>query len=1356
MNFTDIQSMQYNINYDASILSFSGAQNFNAALSGWGAASITNPSPGILTVNWSTTSGVSLANGQRLVRLCFDVIGNTTSDVTIPAPITIQNGDGVTVPTNTNSGTVTINPPVSGFALILADATANTGDNVCLPMTVADFNNILGMQLSMNYNPAELTYTGAQNFNPGLVGWTTASIGNPTPGNLTTTWNDPFAAGVTLPNGAILVELCFDVLTTDMAMVSFSGSPTPIEIIDADEMEVPFTGVKGTITVEAGEDPGTFAATLSTEAACNGESFCMDLTASTFTNIQGMQFSITYNSTEVSFAQINSINPALTGLTTANFSPATGVVTFDWNTSSGISLDPNAVLFSICFNKLTDNPTSVSIGGTPTAIEIADSNGDLVAFNGTTGQVTCDPVLPLMFGQVDVVNLTCANEPIGSITIVSMVNGTGPYTYQWSIPGASGASITGLGAATVSVTVTDTSNGMTVSGTYNVTSPPAITTSVDDITNILCAGESTGSIVISASGGVQPFLYEWSGTLPDGPTQTGLPAGSYSVTITDANGCQETLNNILINELAASIVLTGNVTAIPGDGNPGNINLSVAGGMPGYTYSWTGPNGYTFTGEDPNNITVAGEYCVTVTDAFNCTEAICFDICESLRLVTFGISDACPGGSNGDVGITISGGCCPDMNTYRWVNLATNLEVSIMQDLANQPAGNYRVTITDCTGISISADFTIGENDAIGIAGTVVDVMSSNNGSVTITASGGSGSGYSYQWEGPNAYSSTMQNISGLTNGTYCVTVTDGAGCTESDCFVVNPAPPVVIQEEPTNVSCPGDEDGCIFLAIGGGQQPMTVTLNDGTEDIGPFNVPPSGQVEICNLSAGAYTYRIMDNGIGDVTGDFTIATPDPLADMAVVFNDTEDAGGSGGVVVTVSGGTGSPQITWNGYPSGTTVNMVNGPTTITGTIEDVNGCTLPISYTILQLTEEANVTNAGCADSANGAITVIADGATEPYTYNWATGQMTATIENLMPGIYTVTVTDATGANLVRNYEITAQSDYSVSADVVALDCFNSTDGEILVFVDNNGAPSNYTYEFELNGAVVATNSNGMLLNAAPGDYTINVVDDFTCAQTVTVTLTAPPVINVPAIVDRISCDEEKDGRIELNPAGGTPPYSYDWSTGQNTRVIGGLSPDTYTVTVTDANGCVFINSYEVEEAMPIIVTIQTTPQTDADNCNGTAVAIVLGGQPPYSYEWFNVPGKPDEGTIDSLCAGTYMLQVTDANGCTSGVVTGSVADERFDCFEERVVITPDGNGSNDEFIIFCAESLTNNHLEIYNRWGQLVYEVDGYMNDWEGTSQNGDQLPAGPYYWVLDYSSPGSGEPLQKRGSLTIVRDN
>ncbi|MEL6660018.1 MAG: cohesin domain-containing protein, partial [Bacteroidota bacterium] len=1376
-NFTDITSMSFTVNYDSSILGYTGAQNFSATLPGWGAANITNPSPGTLTVTWSNATGISLADGSVLVELCFDANGTTTSDVSISSPnLTDTNG---AVTTNTEPGTVTIQTPFDGFTLIMGDATVMTGDNVCLPVTVNDFDNILGMQFSINYDPAALTYTGVQNFNPALLGWGASSIGQPMPigplppGSVTATWNDPLSGGVTLADGDVLFEICFDVTTTTTTTVTFTDMPTPIEIINTAEEEVPFNSDPGIITIGTTE-PGEFAVTIPTVEACNGEAVCLDLTAITFTNIQGMQFSITFNTADLSFTQVDNLNASLPGLTVASFntsSAGTGTIIFQWDSTSGsgVDLPANAILFSLCFNKVSDNATTVTIGSTPTPIEIVDENETVIPFSGVTGQITCSPVPPLEFGQIDIVNLICADDPIGSVTIVNMVNGSGNYTYSWSVNGETGPSISGQGPGNVSVTVTDEDTGMTVDTTVTITSPPALTGSVLDIVNILCAGDNTGSITISAGGGVGPLSYDWSGDLTDNVTmQSGLPAGSYSVTIIDQNMCTLALENIQINELAPPITLSGNVTLIPGNGNPGGIDLDPQGGNGGYTYRWTGPNGYAFTGEDPNNITEVGEYCVTVEDSFGCTESICFDVWEVLRLQFFEITAACAGETNGGIDVTIAGGNCPGMNTYIWTSPPGGPVIANTEDLPDVGTGTYRLEVTDCSGASISLDFSINENDPIVITGTTMPVEVINDGSITLDdVTGGSDMGYTYAWEGPDSFTADTRDITGLANGEYTVTVTDSEGCTGTATFMVDAPALVLNQLITTEVPCWDDETGgSVFFRIGGGEPPVVLSI-DGPSTQGGLLFDAMGERTVSPLPPGDYTYTITDSGSGMLTGEFTIEVPEPItAGTVTIVNDTEDPGGSGSVSISPSGGTGSLDVTWLGFSPGVQVIGVVGPVTVSGRITDSRGCELDIDYEVLQLTEEVEITNTGCDDTSDGEITVIAAGATEPYTYEWTREGETdpfsteATVTGLAPGSYTVIIRDATGATLVRTYDVETESNYTVEASVIEQpSCFDSTNGAILAEVVNDGNSTSFTYEFVLNGSVIGTNMTGLLENLGAGEYTINVTDEFSCTASTTIGISAPAPVELPDqanAVKPISCGDRQDAEINAFASGGTAPYTYSWSVpGASGPQLTGLGAGTYSVTATDSEGCSATATYTVGEAMPLIVTIDSTPHTNADECDGTVTAVVLGGTPPYTYDWLNIPDNPNQSMVEGLCTGTYMLQVTDANGCTSSVVMVDVADERFECFEERVVITPDGNGSNDEFIIFCAEALTDNHLEIYNRWGQLVFMTDNYDNTWEGTSQNGDELPAGPYYWVLDYFST-TGEPLQRRGSLTIVRDN
>ena len=174
----------------------------------------------------------------------------------------------------------------------------------------------------------------------------------------------------------------------------------------------------------------------------------------------------------------------------------------------------------------------------------------------------------------------------------------------------------------------------------------------------------------------------------------------------------------------------------------------------------------------------------------------------------------------------------------------------------------------------------------------------------------------------------------------------------------------------------------------------------------------------------------------------------------------------------------------------------------------------------------------------------------------------------------------------------------------------------------------------------------------------------------------------------------------------------------------------------------------------------IETEPETE--DCNGIARAIVTGGTEPYFYNWVKPAGQTT-AEITGLCNGTYFVEVTDAQGCTSalGEVSGVVKDKRFNCFEDRVVLTPDEDGLNDDLVIFCADDFAQNRIEIYNRWGQLVYEQENYdctdlggINCFSGQTNRGEDLPEGAYYWVLEYTD-ANNNLVQVKGSLTILRE-
>jgi gliding motility-associated-like protein len=206
-------------------------------------------------------------------------------------------------------------------------------------------------------------------------------------------------------------------------------------------------------------------------------------------------------------------------------------------------------------------------------------------------------------------------------------------------------------------------------------------------------------------------------------------------------------------------------------------------------------------------------------------------------------------------------------------------------------------------------------------------------------------------------------------------------------------------------------------------------------------------------------------------------------------------------------------------------------------------------------------------------------------------------------------------------------------------------------------------------------------------------------------------------------------------------------------------LRASDYSVIVTDANGCTISQDFTISEPAELIVT---TESTDADDgCNGTVTILPLGGAENYNYRWPQLPAQGNNPVARGLCPGIYEIEIFDDNNCQTITPTAEVRDRRFPCLSERNVITPNGDGLNEAFILFCTDGseASDNDLEIYNRWGQLVYTIgsyncseDGGLNCFEGRTNDGSILPEGPYYYVLNYFNP-LGDRRQKRGSITIV---
>jgi len=473
----------------------------------------------------------------------------------------------------------------------------------------------------------------------------------------------------------------------------------------------------------------------------------------------------------------------------------------------------------------------------PWLINGTDSDTTTIGFQPVSGSCSATSVEVTLATQTDITG--CFGDATGAIDInVSGGTGTGTYTYLWS-NSATTEDISGLTAGAYTVTVTD-GIGTTDTLQVTITQPTAVAPSGTH-TSVSCFGGTDGSIALTTTGGTGAYTYSWSG--PDSYTSTdedpsGLAAGAYTVTVTDANSCTGTTTVTVTQPaaaLAANISATTNVSC--NGGSNGSATVSASGGTAPYTYDWPG----TPTGDDTVTASglAAGDYVVTVTDAKNCTTTASATITEPDVLVasiSAQTNVSCNGLSDGSATVTASDGTAP--YTYDWPGTPAGDGTVTATGLA---AGGYTVTVTDANNCTTTATATITQPDALSLGTSQgnVSCRDGSNGTATVTPSGGT-TPYAYDWNGTPTGDGTV-TITGLTAGAYTVTVTDDEGCTSSATVTITQPALLTITSSPSNATATGT---CITsadvqtqftawntaIAVSGGVDPETTIAYSVTD----------------------------------------------------------------------------------------------------------------------------------------------------------------------------------------------------------------------------------------------------------------------------------------------------------------------------------------------------------------------------------------------------------------------------------------------------------------------------------------------------------------------------------------------
>ncbi|MAC96302.1 MAG: hypothetical protein CMC96_12480 [Flavobacteriales bacterium] len=759
-------------------------------------------------------------------------------------------------------------------------------------------------------------------------------------------------------------------------------------------------------------------------------------------------------------------------------------------------------------------------------------------------------------------SVSCNGGTDGGLT-ASANGGTAPYTYLWST-NSTDSNITALAAGSYSVTITD-DNGCTATNSANVTEPTALFATVTVDSNVSCNGGNDGKLYVTANGGSTPYSYLWSNAATT-DTLSNLSAGSYSVTITDANGCTTTANNNISEPtaIAASIAVDSNVSC--NGGADGGLTASANGGSSPYAYLWS------------NSVTTAsitglsaGNYSVTITDNNGCTTVETDSILEPNPLTTNVIADSnvsINGGNDGGATVLASGGSRP--YTYLWSTTSTDSSITGLS------AATYYVTLTDANGCSTIDSVFISQPNSL-IASITTDSTIScdgaSDGGLTASAIGGT-SPYTYSWSN----SATTASITGLDSNSYTVTVTDANSATATATMVLgDPDALLPNLSVDSNISCNGLTDGGMSVNVSGGTSPYTYLWSNSATTS-----------SINNLAAGNYSVTISDANGCSTTAIDSILEPIALTTQITIDSLVSCNGGNDGkLFTTVSGGTAPYTYLWSNTATTDTINNLSAGN-YSVVITDANGCTATDTALVSQPTaltiNTTVVNNVSINGGTDGEAYVTANGGTSPYSYNWSNSATTDTINNLSAGTYIVTLTDANLCSSIDSVIITEPA--ALTATIVVdsnVSCNGLQDGGVSISV--NGGVSPYSYLWSNADTTASIDS------LAAGTYVVTVTDDKGATLVDSATVSEPAVLTATATVDNnVSTIGGNDGAASVSANGGTTPYSYLWSNNDNTASISGLTAGSYFVTITDANACSVIDSVNVIEPTTYIAKLVIT----------------------------------------------------------------------------------------------------------------------------------------------------------------------
>jgi gliding motility-associated-like protein len=1167
--------------------------------------------PGAIASN-STGSFPSLAPGTYFVTLtdansCTPVNSNNFT-ITQPVLISITSGTSTNITChNANDGTVTVT------------ATGGTAP-LMYTLSPGGSSNFTGIFTNLPPNNYSVTVSDA--------------AGCPVVVSPTYIVNNPPALSITAQSSTNAT--CSGLNNGTISVTATGGTGTRTYTLTP--------GTSNTTGNFTGLAPGPYTVSVTDENLCGP--------------VNAAPFNITQPS-PLAFATETSTNPLCHGTNNGSITVTATGGTAPYN----FTLNPGAI-------------ASNSTGSFPSLapgtyfVTLTDANS-CTPVNSGNFTITQPPVISIATATSS--HITCNNLNNGEIHITA-TGGTAPLNYTLT-PGPvnqANGDFTGLSAGTYNVAVSDVNACPPAnSGPFTINNPAAIAITTQAKSDISCFGANNGQITVTASGGTGTLQFTLN---PVGTTNTTgvfptLGPGNYNVSVTDANSCAPAnTGNISISEPAAiNITVDGtSKLALDCNGNTnGTINITRTGGIPAFTFAWTGPSGFTSSSEDITGLR-AGTYNLTVTDANLCSVTLpALAVITEPPLLTISLAKTdvvCNGQANGTITVTAGGGTPP----YEYSRNGITYQASnVFSGLTNN---NYTIYVRDSKLCIKSASISVSEPALLQVAS---EIRIDNNkcfgdalGEIRILSVTGGVTPYEYSINNGLSFGSSS-NFQNLTAGSYQTVVRDANGCTANgNLNLINaPAAITILNYSQADVTgCFGNINGQIAIEATGGTGAKNYKLDGG----------PANTTGIFNpVAGGPHTLTITDANA--CTKDTTITILEPAELVFSTVNLTHVTGCSGNtngeIDVTATGGSGAIAYAFEGGsfgPSGTF--SLLGAGTYQVSALDGLGCR---NDTSIILTEPAAITitgqtlvNPSCGGFTDGSISLNVTGGTLPYTFTLAapaTVNSTGTFGGLGDGTYNISVTDAGGCGPVPAGPFVLSSPPALAQDSIVsteIICSGDNNASLKLYV-SGGTPA---YQYSIDNQATFQPGN-TFTSLAPATYQLSVLDANNCAinlGSVTFTDPAPITVVTETSANINTCFGDATGSLEYTLSGGVGSFSYslDGLNWQPTGAFNGLTANTYTVQAVDNRGCSRPSgTLTITQPAAISATITTTPDIDAFTKGSITISGATGGTGTLEYSITGPAGPFSAQTVyTGLDDGSYPVVIRDANGCT---------------YQENVVIT-------------------------------------------------------------------------------------